>query len=297
MPSEIDRSLFVDKEVFIDSNSQFSDLLDLCFSLPEGCHFLDDFPVWQLNFDIQPLLRVGVYLREQLISVAGVRVAFLKSKESLPVKVAIIGAVATHPSCRGMGFASRLVSLALEWAQKKNCTQALLWSGGSRLYEKLGFKWVGSQVRLPIGLIRVQGGVSQKVYYGWNPKLFQLIKSRGEGLLLKDEDRVWFEAHKNVEWLYVGSVDQPKAYVGVGRGIDLPQIIHEWGGEKQSLDCLFNFLKDKNPSQMILCSPRHCQELGVDLSQVQIEPLCMAKKLVAGAALDPAVWVWGLDAA
>src|SRR4051812_19603129 len=89
------------------SMEQFSNLLDASFFLPKGCHYFDDFPVWDSKYGVYPLLRIGVFHDKKLVSAAAVRVGFLNPQAQSPVSVAIIGAVVTDPQWRGMGLASR----------------------------------------------------------------------------------------------------------------------------------------------------------------------------------------------
>ncbi len=265
-----------------ESFQQFSRLLDVCFSVPEGCHYFDDFPVWNPKFGVFPLLRIGAFEGKKLVSTAAVRLGTLRpyqGSENSQTRIAIIGAVATDPLWRGMGLASRLISLSVDWARDKGASLVVLWSSEQNLYRRHGFELCGAQMEVPLAQMQITETPAEQVYRGWNYKLFELVRERRGGLILGDKDRGWFEGHKNVEWMYVGSSDSPKAYVAVGRGVDMNGIIHEWGGETKGLLSLLQFLKSNSPNLKFLCSPFHMEELGIPVPKSKLESLCMAKIL------------------
>ena len=292
----------------IDTESslkQFSDLLDQCFTVPQGMRYLHDFPVWDADFGVAPLIRIGVFQNQTLLATTAVRIANIKTQEDSHLRAALVGAVATRPEWRGRGLASKTVAFAIEWAKERDAQAALLWSSNSELYQRLGFEYCEQQMNIPLSKIQFPDSIVQarnqpKIYVGWHPQLFKLIQQRSGGLVLEDKDRHWFGAHRNVDWYYVGTADHPKAYAACGRGIDLKNTIHEWGGEKEGLLYLLSHLKASLPSAYLLSSPAHMEELihtwGCEVAFGETEPLCMAKNLVADSPLTQQFWVWGLDA-
>ncbi len=296
--------------------NEYTILLDLCFSVPRGQRFFDDFPVWDPKLKVGSVFRAGIFEKEKLISSAAVRLAELKTGwGNIPLNVAIIGAVVTHPDWRGKGLASRAVSLVLQWAREHHASLALLWSSEHSFYQKFGFELCGRQVQLPLVEISSATQTEIKIHQGWNHRLFELFQKRPEGLVLKNEDRIWFESHKNVSWFYTGSPNYPEAYVALGRGIDLSGVIHEWGGNPIQVMAIFHYIKNNNKDISILGSPEHFRKWGICFKPQQIEPLCMLKildervltKLIWGSeqlkqemksGLFPLpLWIWGLDAA
>ena len=61
------------------------------------------------------------------------------------VELAGIGSVATHPDYRGHGLASRLVSDAIEEAQRRQCPIGLLFTQQFSLYERLGWRQISQR--------------------------------------------------------------------------------------------------------------------------------------------------------
>jgi len=87
----------------------------------------------------------------------------------------------------------------------------------------------------------------------------------------------------------------------VGKGIDLPGIIHEWGGRPEVLRGLLSRLREERGGLQIIGSPAHLQAAGLQSVDSLSEPLCMAKVLrpeLGEAVIEsPDFWLWGLDGA
>jgi hypothetical protein len=146
---------------------------------------------------------------------------------------------------------------------------------------------------LPLSFNSFRDQAPIPVRKGWNPAIFQMLARRAEGLALSEQDRLWFEAHKNVHWYWTGPDSSPSAYAGFGRGIDLQGIVHEWGGDLRALQTILASIAQENKAKsdppsdppsdpMILGSPEGLSKLGFSAGEIPVEYLCMAK------VLDPA---------
>ena len=313
----------------------FSELLDRSFGLKGSSHYLDDFPVWDENFGPEQgrALRIGIFdssHKEQLVSCAGIRLAEMRVPAGV-VKVALIGAVATAESHRGQGLASRIVSLAIEWARERDAVLAVLWGSETAMYERLGFELCGMQVRAPLSALDLgpRPDFARIVLgRGWVPSLMGCLRMRGTGLRTAQADESWIEAHRNVQWYWLGEPEAPMAYAAIDRGIDLQGIVHEWGGDNpEALKVLLHLIRMERPEAQLLASPQILGAWGLDAPKVDIEFLCMARslntpKLLASHGIvlpenDPLLttpnaavcrllfgpsesamplWIWGLDA-
>ncbi len=266
-----------------DANRQFATLLDLCFPVNESCHFFDDFPVWDPRFETEHIMRFGIFSGDQLICSCSVKYSVLKVPPLVALPVSLVGAVATHPLWRGKGLASLLVNRALIWGQDQGAILALLWGSEHALYQRLGFELCGEQLRIPLSDLRLQisnhSNHLDTVCQGWVPELFDLVRARPAGLLLKDEDHSWFEAHKNVEWFYSKNEEQVTAYAAYGRGIDLQGLIHEWGGHDKALKKIWGQIYEINPAAELLGPPSLLDDLEMQKKSKVREYLCMAKIL------------------
>ena len=278
---------------------QFSDLLDQSFPVPAGRHYFDDFPVWNPQLGAEGVFRPELFQEGQLIAAGGVRLAALKRPGAKNLKIALIGAVVTNASDRGKGLASDIVSRCVDWAREQGAEIVLLWGSEHHLYQRLGFELTGNQVQFSLEKIMAPNGPRLvQVHRGWIPGLFKLLQERSTGLILKESDRRWYEAHRNVEWFFTGSPDQPTAYAAYGRGIDLPGLIHEWGGDPGDLHEILKQIHLEKPHAMLLGPPESQDQIQAELIPVVRDPLCMAKFLRGTKPSSPfPFWVWGLDAA
>lgn len=293
---------------------EFSSLLNQTFHLKEGMNFLDDFPVWDPSTPIAIGERIilGAFAKEatqeKLVSCAGVRIAELHT-HSGPAKIALIGAVATHEAWRSRGLALQLVKVAVQWAQERNVAGVFLFSSETSFYEKQGFFPLGAQLRITlsdlggVGSPQLTSSTKQdstpQVLTGWNPQLVRQLLNRKKGLKFRSQDFAWIKLHKNVEWHWVGPEENPSAYAAFGKGIDLPGMIHEWGGERKDLISILRSIYGKNPDAVLLGPQDLIQELQPDLKNCFQDSLCLAKIFEHQRFLPDFsdLWFWGIDSA
>ena len=287
----------------------YAELLNLCFEVPQGQDFLNDFPVWSSHF-LDPLQsrRFSITCNDQLVASASIRVVTLRVEspesglnpdatdelsrtDSLKLRVAILGAVACHPNHRNQGLASELIQRTCRWAHEQEVSAIFLWSSEPALYQRLGFNPFGLQVRCRLQLL-LKNETQQSEYQmkqGFNSQIFKLIQRRRGGLELTPKDQLLYAAHSSVQWLYVTRNEEVLAYAGLGRGIDLQDHVHEWGGDPYALNFIFQKLVREQPHTILLSSPGHlnhyfphwrsldASESPEDiLTQPVIESLCLA---------------------
>ena len=271
-------------------DAELGELLDLAFQVPSGAHYLDDFPIWSGHFgDSAHLLRIGVFSddggQRKLVGSTGVALTQLKTGGGRTLPVALLGAVSTAKEFRGKGIASQIVEVGVQWALERNAAMVLLWGSEYDLYKRLGFEPCGNQARLPLASFNFPSsapGPFREVHEGWNPNLARLLEQREGGLAITPKSLELIAAHKNVRWFWTGSSDRPTAYCAYGRGIDLPGMVHEWGGEKSSLLSIFDHVLKMNPQAELLGSPRLFQQHGFLFEDRPLEFLCLARILDPG---------------
>jgi GNAT superfamily N-acetyltransferase len=327
------KKLFYDVISGPGAQQELEGLLNRTFEVPRGASFYDDFPIWDERLGV-PSLRIGAYADKRLVASASVRMAQLKAAK-LPLEVALIGAVATEPEWRGHGLASNLASFATDWAQEQGAALAMLWGSEHSLYQRLGFKLAGMQIRVPLKKL-IQGCSSELIIpkTGWRPSLMSCLQKRTGGLALGAGDEIWIASHKNVRWYWLGDDNAPCAYAAVGRGIDLSGLVHEWGGDRESLLKLLSGVERIEPGLELLGAPWLFDQYGFQyndapteflglmrvldfpkiMSAYDCDPVHAAKLINAknieqllfgpsshSAATLPGVplplWIWGLDAA
>jgi predicted N-acetyltransferase YhbS len=269
------------QQILETDEAQFSELMDRSFAVPQGQSYLNDFPVWRGR--TPEILKMGAYDGKKLVGTACVRVADLWAKGTQQILVGLIGAVATDEAYRGRGIAKSLVSLATDWAQNRGASLAVLWGAEHELYAKIGFHPCGQQVRVALaGMNREQVSAIQE---GWNPALFQTLQNRKSGIAFQKVDSLWLAAQENVKWFWSGPKESPTAYAALGRGIDMPHMIHEWGGSLQNLLPVLTRIAAADPQAEILGSPGIFNKAGIQFDPSKIEYLCLAKVLDPAAVL------------
>ena len=275
----------------VEGRPQMAELLNRAFPVPAGGCFFDDFPVWDPARDTSTsrVARMGVLDPEgSLLSMAAVRLATLSAGPSSHLSVAIIGAVATNERARGQGLASKTVASALQWATQQGAALALLWGDEHSLYRKLGFELCGEQILAPLAFLKLPalptGNDSESILQlgrGWTPGLLECLRERTGGIKLNVDDEGWLAAQKNVEWYWLGPALKPRAYAAIGRGIDMENIVHEWGGEPAALQMILSHLLVERPGSSLL-GPRELFEkydFAGAIPHAQVEYLCLARVL------------------
>jgi GNAT superfamily N-acetyltransferase len=278
---------------------ELSALLDRSFGLKPTERFLDDFPVWEPGL-ARSVTRWGVYVGERLVATAGLREARMKTADGAGMKVGLVGGVATDPEYQGKGLASRLISSILVHAQSRGVQTLILWGSQHELYRRHGFELSGVQARTPLSNL-VLAGETVDFNTGYRPEIFESRRGHSCGLDLATEDHLWFSRHRNVLWCWTGEPGHVTAYAAIGRGIDLPGMIHEWGGSPEALRGLLRAIQLRAPAAELLGEPGLFARYGIECvnpSLVTTEFLCMAHSLngVPPTTRVP-FWFWGLDSA
>ncbi|MEK6706148.1 MAG: GNAT family N-acetyltransferase [Bdellovibrionota bacterium] len=263
------------------NRKQLVTLLDKAFNVPTWSHYYDDFTVWDDYYSSHlEIRRFGIFdAAGVLISTASVRLASIKhTNNEAMLPIALMGAVATDDKWRGRGLASILVSHALEWAKNKGAALSVLWGSEHELYRRLGFELCGDQLRKPLAMFHGIDSIinSDFVKQGWVDGIWKCMLKREGGLNLEASDIRWISAHKNVQWYWSGGSDEPSAYAAIGKGIDLHETIHEWGGSSKELMSILCKIKKNQPTAVILGCRKLFDKYDLAVGESVSEYLCLA---------------------
>ena len=274
----------------VSDPSSYVELLNQSFNVPVGQSFLRDFPIWSHVFADQPSIRrFCIESGGRIVATASIRCMEVCPNSS--TVIAVLGAVACHPDHRGQGLATRLIQQAMNWARSQKVSLVFLWSSEYAFYEKLGFQPFGIQVRCPLRLLlsAPESLTLSPPQRGLNAGILQRLRAR-DVPWVKDlgEDR-FYPAHPHVQWYSLGTPNQVSAYAAIGRGIDLSEHVHEWGGDPEDLIRLLGWIERENSQRILLSSISALdhlfpswRRLGVshipgDLPHSAVlEPLCLA---------------------
>jgi hypothetical protein len=283
--------IYRDGESAPPSRRDYAELLDLCFAPNGEGHYLDDFPVWDPDLKAPGVSRVyAMDDNQRLIGTTGIRLVDWKRGPGQPVlKVGVIGAVAIHPMERGQKIASRLMELLIGHSDRSGNKILVLWSLDPRLYQNHGFKFLGQQVRVPsevlIPLLEHAPDPalppSAQFGQGYSDGIFALQKDRPDGFELRAGDFPWMKGHKNTQWKWISDGGAVKAFIGYNRGLDLPQILHEWGGNPAWVRTLVRRALAENAVVEMLGTDASLKPIFPDLPTVKdhclSEPLILAR--------------------
>jgi GNAT superfamily N-acetyltransferase len=160
------------------------------------------------------------------------------------VRGGLIGSVATDPAWRGRGLGTRLLGEAEDKLRARGCTFALLWAEDPRFYLARGY--------VPFGVESDTLLASELAPRLPEPSGVRLFRAGDEPglhrLYQRHPARVERSAEEMRALLAVPGMltlvreraagpgrPQPVAYACLGRGRDLTDAVHEWGGEPEDV--------------------------------------------------------------
>ena len=271
---------------------QLNKLVSESFGYESPHSFFDDFPIWKSLI----VKRFGIFSGNRLIAHAGIRFCEMQTDSGVNVPVAMIGAVATDEEFRGQGLSSRILTELCALSEQHHCDWTILWGSEHDFYKKFGFELQGEQFQGQlIELEDLPENAIPKIKRGWNHKIFEFLSHEKSGVLLKPEDHEWMSNHKTVNWFYQ---EEPFAFVGFERGLDLPHMIHEYGGDEKGLKLLFAFILSQDAETTLLGTQKSLLSFGIKEESLIEEYLCLARPHSKKPELkwQPDFWVQGLSA-
>lgn len=220
--------------------------------------------------------------------------------------VGLIGAIATRPEYRKQGLAETIVQALVDEADQLSLAATFLWGSDHAYYRKFGFEPFGHQCRfratdlaITPEITREQTRFGDELHFGLSQSILKHLYARRIGLQTTSDDD-WFKEHRNTRWISLEDGNrQLQAFIAIDRGIDLPNIIHEWGGDMAGITKLIGAISSGRPELEVICSPRQLHQWPISKENVVIETLALAR----GHRTSPinwkedSIWFWGLDSA
>ena len=181
--------------------------------------------------------------------------------------VGLVGNVATNADFRGRGIMQRLLNYLWETGKESGLKALILWSDLDEFYKKMGFEQKGSEQRLLFTPESIKSRASgdtklcdhhpDQLKYAFLKKIFSmryvsnvsLARSPKEFKILLSIPDTLLLTGRNQRGDLCG-------YVILGKGFDMPGVIHEWGA--QSPDVLLDMISliihaTKFEELMLLC--------------------------------------------
>lgn len=286
----------------LDDSANWGLLLDQAFVPPgTGGRFFDDFPIW--NSERSDVSRFGIFVENNLLAACGVWQADFKNNDSTVSKLGLIGGVVTHPDVRGRGYATSLLSFAMN--QTATVSGWALWATESSFYERMGFLPAGEQIRgywdraHPAHVL----DSGETLERGLSKDAFELlVRCRKNGRIIHESDYLFYLSHRNTDWISLRNFDdEVTAVIAMNRGIDLQDHIHEMAGDSDSIIKLIDSVRARCLNLQVLC-PAETPEALLRLINPSVrEPAMLFRPnplSLSSNSLDPRLlFAWGLDAA
>lgn len=265
------------------------------FPVPAGKSFFDDFPIWNPSIQNPARFQLGAWASTRLVGSASLRYADYVHA-GVRRSVAMLGAVVTDPDYQKQGIASELVERLCAEADRRGVQATMLWGSDLKFYSKFGFQPSGQQWRASLQPLAQVGKPGQDIREGWSPRIFDFFRERREGVQYTNMDFAWLCQHKNVSWISKWENGNPSAFLAIGRGIDLMNLVHEFSGKEQAVLDLMSFVARAVPRSEQLFHPKHILQYSF-LSQL-VAPVRETQFLIRKkdeSFPDSEVWLTGMD--
>ena len=185
-------------------------------------------------------------------------------------KVAAIGSVCTAPEFRNNGYGLKVLESCLDGAKQERCDFAILWTDLYDFYRKLDFELSGTEVGLsmsrrlnveqkPLRFLHTERVSPQAILNSYNQHTVTTLRN-------SEDIRRFLSIPKTEVYTAWDNDNKLLAYAIEGKGSDLANYIHEWGGDTENLIQLLNFIHDTKKTPITLIAPVHSQNL---ISKVQ----------------------------
>ncbi|NUM57188.1 MAG: GNAT family N-acetyltransferase [Bdellovibrionaceae bacterium] len=254
------------------SDKEFSKVLDfLNKSLRKDCSWSIDkeYPT-ALNLNNRHNMNI-VWDDQNIVSHAVLKPLIIKSPHVI-YKLGAIGSVVTDENYRNQGWSTKIIQKCNQLALEQSCDVTILWTNLYEFYQKMGFELAGYEMSFVIDkdfsydrtLFRYS---SEK---NISPEAIAKLYSQHTVSTVRtiEEIRKFIQipnTHLYTAWNSQGNL---AAYAVEGKGIDLQNYIHEWGGSVPAIVNLLGYIKDQKPSGFTFISPKTSVNLNSKLIEL-----------------------------
>ncbi len=164
------------------------------------------------------------------------------------LRVGMIGSVSTDPDFRGRGLATKALLAAEELLKQEGCLFSLLWADSEEFYLKRGYQRIGSEIDFAIGaehLKQLPMSAGVRIYEPEDARqVHSLYVRHPERVERSQSETASLLTTPGMEVLVNEDSGQIHAYTCLGRGGDMGNVIHEWGGTPESVGaCIHAHMK------------------------------------------------------
>ncbi len=239
-----------------------------------------------LNLQNRHNIRIMTHNNE-FVSHAVVKPMIIKSPHII-YKAAGIGSVVTNETYRNQGFSQKVLQDCLNIAKDQKCDFAILWTNLHDYYRKLGFELAGTE--LSATLTEEFEAPAPGLRYSSDKNvsaeaIARLYSQHTVGTVRTAEEiRNYLKIPQTqlyTSWKPDGTLG---AYAVEGKGADLQNYIHEWGGHVPELLSLLSYILKVKQAPITIITPYHAQNLNAKLKALtsQFEGFLGMIKIVDG---------------
>lgn len=201
---------------------------------------------------------------EKIISHAVLKTLIVKTPHAI-FKVGAIGSVVTAPEYRQQGLSRKNIEKCIKMAQNQECDLVILWTDQFDFYRKFGFELAGYDYSYVIDQTLPIEDKTLRFVTGNNvaAEALQKIYSQHTVQALRNTEdfRQFLKIPNSNLYTAWSPQNQLMAYAVEGKGADLVNYVHEWGGKVDALADLFQYIHDQKQSPLTIMTPKHAQNL------------------------------------
>lgn len=192
-------------------------------------------------------------------------------------KVGAIGSVVTDSQYRGHGFSTKILEDCLIEAKRQGCDFAVLWTQLHDFYRRLNFELTGSEISCVVEEEFSNSEIADlkanlKFIKGSNVSaeaIYRLYSQHTVGSVRTIEDiRKFMNIPQSNIYTAWDKNGQLVAYAVEGKGADLANYIHEWGGGVSKIMALLSYIRTEKKQKVTIILPRHATNLHKKLSEI-----------------------------
>ncbi len=208
---------------------------------------------------------------EKIISHAVLKTLVVKTPIAI-FKVGAIGSVVTAPDHRQQGHSRKNIEHCIELAQKQDCDFVILWTDQFDFYRKFGFELAGYDFSYLIDKMSPIQNKDLRFVSGNNvdPEALQKIYAQHTVQAIRNTEdfRQFLKIPNSNLYTAWNPQNQLMAYAVEGKGIDLVNYVHEWGGKVDALTDLFHYVQQQKQSPLTIMTPYHSKNLHQKLDSL-----------------------------
>lgn len=207
---------------------------------------------------------------KQIISHAVFKPLIIKTPH-LILKVGAIGSVVTDERYRQQGLSREILKDCIKLALDQHCDFAILWTQLFDFYRKLGFELAGHEMNYVFE--NEFNPMIEGLRYSADAKvapesLFRLYGQHTVNTVRTlEEFKKYLKIPQTQVYTAWDSSGTLVAYAIEGKGADLTDYIHEWGGGVKPLISLFSWIRKTKARPFTLIAPIHSQNIRREIEK------------------------------